>query len=90
MIPVQLVPGAPELDSLPDQKQVYPNQQTSKLMIRQRHGKLFNELDLSGLDLWAPKMADKAHQLLAEYHDILIGSGGARVHSLYQTCHKGD
>ena len=39
-------------------------------MIRQRHGKLFDELDLSGLDSWAPKMADKACQLLAEYHDI--------------------
>ena len=41
-----------------------------KLMIRQRHGKLFNELDLSGLASWAPKLADKACQLLAEYHDV--------------------
>ena len=39
-------------------------------MIRQRRGKLFNELDLSGLDLWAPKLAEKACQLLAEYHDV--------------------
>ena len=70
MIPVQLVPGASEPDSLPDQKEVCPNQQTSKLMIRQRRGKLFDELDLSGLDLWAPKIMDKAHQLLAEYHDV--------------------
>ena len=69
MIPVQLVPGAPEPDSLPDQKEVCPDQQTSKLMIRQRCGKLFDELDLSGLDSWAPEMADKACQLLAEYHD---------------------
>ena len=70
MIPVQLVPGAPEPDSLPDQKEVCPDQQTSKLTIRQRRGKLFDELDLSGLDSWAPKMADKACQLLAKYHDI--------------------
>ena len=70
MIPVQLVPGAQELDSLPDQKRVCTNLETSKLMIRQRRGKLFDELDLSGLDLWAPKMADKAHQLLAKYHDV--------------------
>ena len=70
MIPVQLLPGAPEPDSLPDQKEVCPDQQTSKLTIRQRHGKLFDELDLSGLDSWAPKMADKAHQLLVEYHDV--------------------
>ena len=39
-------------------------------MIRQRHGKLLNELDLSGLDSWAPELADKAHWLLAEYHDV--------------------
>ena len=70
MIPLQLVPGTPELDSLPDQKEVCPNLETPKLMIRQRCGKLFDELDLSGLDSWAPKMADKACQLLAKYHDI--------------------
>ena len=39
-------------------------------MIRQRHGKLFDELDLGGLDSWAPELADKAHQLLAQYHDV--------------------
>ena len=39
-------------------------------MIRQRHGSLFNELDLSDLDLWTPKLAEKAHRLLAEYHDV--------------------
>ena len=65
MIPVQLVPGALELDSLPDQKEVCPHLETSKLMIRQRSGKLFDELDLSGLDSWAPKMANKACQLLS-------------------------
>ena len=37
---------------------------------RQRHGKLFDELDLSGLDLWTPDLADAAGQLLAEYHDV--------------------
>ena len=39
-------------------------------MIRQRHGRLFDELDLSGLDLWAPELADKACWLLAKYHDV--------------------
>ena len=42
------------------------------LMIRQRRGKLFDELDLSSLDQWAPKMVDKAHHLLAKYHDIFL------------------
>ena len=59
MIPVQLVPEAPEPDVLPDQDEVCPDQQTSKLTIRQRCGKLFDELDLSGLDLWAPKWKTK-------------------------------
>ena len=40
------------------------------MTIRQRCGKLFDELDLSGLDLWAPELADEAHRLLAEYHDV--------------------
>ena len=43
---------------------------TPKLMIRQRHGKLFDELDLSGLDLLAPELADEACWLLTEYHDV--------------------
>ena len=40
------------------------------MTVRQRHGKLFNELDLSGLDSWAPKLANATHQLLAKYHDV--------------------
>ena len=43
---------------------------TPKLMIRQRCSKLFDTLDLSGLDTWAPELADEAHQLLAEYRDV--------------------
>ena len=41
-------------------------------MIRQRCGKLFDELDLSGLDSWTPEMADKACQLLVKYHDVFL------------------
>ena len=43
---------------------------TPKLTVRQRHEKLFNELDLSGLDSWPPELADATHQLLAEYHNV--------------------
>ena len=39
-------------------------------MIRQRCGKLFDELDLNGLASWAPKLVDKACQLLANYHNV--------------------
>ena len=41
-------------------------------MVRQRQGKLFDELDLSGLDSWALELADTACQLLAEYHDVFL------------------
>ena len=41
-------------------------------MIRQRHGKLFDELDLSSLDSWAPELVDKTHQLLAKFHDVFL------------------
>ena len=67
---VQPVPNIPEPGSLQVQDEVYPDPQTLKLTIRQRHGKLFDELDLSGLDSWAPELADEAHQLLAKYHDV--------------------
>ena len=70
VIPVQLLPETPEPESLLIPEEVCPDPQTPKLMIRQRHGKLFDELDLSSLAPWAPKLADKAHQLLAKYHDI--------------------
>ena len=69
---VQLVLEAPEPGSLQVQDEVCPDPQTPKLTIRQRHGRLFNELDLSVLDSWTPKLADKAHQLLAKYHDVFL------------------
>ena len=69
---MQLVPDIPEPGSLQVQDEVCPNPQTPKLTIRQRHGKLFDELDLSGLDSWAPELADKACRLLAKYHDVFL------------------
>ena len=70
VIPVQLLTEPPKPGS-----QLVPDEEHSdfpalRLMIRQRCGKLFDELYLSSLDLWAPKLADKACQLLAEYHDV--------------------
>ena len=46
------------------------NFHTPRLTVRQRHDKLFNELDLSGLDSWIPELVDAACQLLAKYHDV--------------------
>ena len=44
---------------------------TPRLTVRQRHGKLFDELDLSGLDSWDPELADAALWLLAKYHNVI-------------------
>ena len=43
---------------------------TPKLTVRQKQGKLFEELDLSGLESCPLELADSAHQCLAEYHDV--------------------
>ena len=64
------VPEPPTPNSLQVKDNTCPDLHIPKLMVRQRHGKLFNELDLSGLNSWAPELADAAHWLLAEYHDI--------------------
>ena len=45
---------------------------TPKLTVRQRHGKLFDKLDLRGLDSWTPELVDGAHWLLAKYHDVFL------------------
>ena len=40
---------------------------TPKLTVRQRHGKLFNELDLNS---WLLELVDATHHLLVEYHNV--------------------
>ena len=42
----------------------------ASLTTRQRQGKLFDELDLSRLNSWPPELAEAAHWLLAECHDV--------------------
>ena len=49
-VPTLPVPAPLESESLQDRDNMHPNHQTPKLTVRQRHGKLFVELDLSGLD----------------------------------------
>ena len=69
-ISVLPVPEPPESESLQEEDDMCSDLHTPKLTIRQRCGKLFDELDLSGLELWAPELADEAHWLLTEYHDV--------------------
>ena len=60
----------PEGEQLPEGADESHDSHTPGLTVRQRHGKLFDELDLSGLDSWTPELAGVAHWLLAEYHDV--------------------
>ena len=69
-ISVLPVPKPPKPESLQVEDNANSDLHIPKLKIRQRCGKLFDELDLSGLDTWAPELADEAHQVLAEYHDV--------------------
>ena len=68
-ISVLPVPKPPKPKSLQVEDNMSPDLHTPKLTVKQRGGKLFDELDLSGLNSLAPKLADAACWLLAEYHD---------------------
>ena len=41
-----------------------------KLTAKQRQDKLFEELDLSGLESWPPKLTDSTQSILAKYHVV--------------------
>ena len=64
------VPKPPKSKGWQEETNKFSNIHTPQLTVRQRHGKSFNELDLSGLDYWTPELVDAACQLLAEYHDV--------------------
>ena len=64
------VPEPPELEGLQGRTDKSPDSHTPRLTVRQRHGKLLDELDLSSLDTWTLELADAACQLLDQYHDV--------------------
>ena len=64
------VPKPPEEVQLQEGGNNPQSPHAPKLTVRQRHGKLFDELELSGLDSWAPELVDAVCWLLAEYHDM--------------------
>ena len=64
------IPELPVELGLPDGVDETQDPHIPKLTVRQRQGKLFKELDLSGLQSWPPAVADSAQMLLAEYHDV--------------------
>ena len=65
-----LVPKPPKFKRLWEGTNKSPNFHTPRLTVRQRHGKLFNELDLSSLDSWTPELVDTARRLLAKYCNV--------------------
>ena len=67
-----LVPKPPKEAQLQEEGNKPQDPHTPKLTVRQRHGKLFDELDLSGLDSWSPYLADAACWLLAKYHNMFL------------------
>ena len=90
-VPALPVPEPPKSESLQDRDDMHPDLQSPKLMVRQRQGKLFDELDLSSLDSWAPELADAACQLLAKYHDVFsLDPLELGLYSLYRAYYKGD
>ena len=70
VVAVLPVPELPEGEQLLGGADESHDSHTPRLTVRQRHGKLFNELDLSGLDSWTPELADVTCWLLSKYHDV--------------------
>ena len=85
------VPEPPESEGLQGGADKYPDSHTPRLMFRQRHGKLFDKLDLSSLDSWTLELADAAHWLMAKYHDVFsldpaeLGCTHSRKHTIKVT-----
>ena len=65
-VAVHPVPEPPRESQLQEGGDESHNPHTPKLTGRQRHRKLFDELDLSGLDSWPLGLVDATHWLLAE------------------------
>ena len=66
------VPKPPKGKQLQEGTDKSHDSHTPMLTVRQRHGRLFDELDLSGLYSWTPELVDAACWLLAKYHDMFL------------------
>ena len=83
------VPEPPEEVQLLEGADEPQDPHTPRLTIRQRHGKLFDELDLSGLDSWAPELADAACQVPGQIPQcVLIGSSRIGLYPFHGTHDK--
>ena len=81
---VTQIPEFPVQSSLTEVSEEDHGHQVPKLTVKQWQEKLFEELDLGGLESWPPEVAASAQSLLAKYHDIfsLEPSGLGCTHSI--------
>ena len=83
---VTQVPEPPVQAGLTEALEEDHGHQTPKLTVKQRQEKLFEELDLSGLDSWPPELVASTWSLLAEYHDIFTLEPSKLGCTFHQTC----
>ena len=67
---VKWVPDPPMQTSVMEALDEAQGSQAPRLTMKQRQEKLFEELDLSGLESWPQKLADSTKSVLDEYHDV--------------------
>ena len=69
-VTVTQVPGSPMQTGVMEALDKARGLQVPRLTMKQGQEKLFEELDLSGLESWSPELVDSAQSHLAEYHAI--------------------
>ena len=60
------------MSEMPVMTQFWMTPQSPRLTVRQRQGRLLEELDLSGLTSWPQELVDCTQLLLDEYHDVFL------------------
>ena len=66
------VPEPLVMFNLPERVAECHSLQAPELTIRQRQGRLFEEMDLSGWKSWPLEMVGSTQSLLAKYHDVFL------------------
>ena len=85
------VPEFPKSEALWEGIGKTPDSHTSKLTVRQKHGKLFDELDLSSLGSWTSELVDAAWPAPGQIPQcVLLGSSRIGLYSFYRAYHEGN
>ena len=85
------VPEPPKGEKLEEKAGKFHNSPTPVLTVRQRHGKLFDELDLSSLDSWTPGAGRCCLPAPGQIPwCVFIGSGRVRLYSFHRAYNKSD